>query len=311
MKKYIIALLSLVVGTLCLTSCAKEELSAESQIYDVATPKNEFDYWLKENFLDKYNISVEYRYNDILADINYSLTPADYNQSILLAKLTLHLMMETYDDVTGSPEFIRKYFPKVIQFIGCPAYNDDGSVVLGTAEGGKMMTLYSINNLMDTYAAQDADKLNDLYFHTMHHEFAHILHQTKPYSTDYSMMTSVLYVGSSCFQEYQTDEQALQLGLITRYSGTNSDEDFVETLSTYITVSPEAWKARMDIAGAATGETDAEGNPICHPGKAIITRKLEIIRNYLADSWNIDIDELRSVVLSRQTEIWDYDYSLN
>ncbi len=307
MKKYFIALLSLFVGASSFTSCSSDELSAESQIYDVSTPKNEFDYWLKEHYLDVYNISFEYRYNDILADIDYSLTPADYDQSILLAKLTLHLMMETYDEVTGGEEFIREYFPKIIQLIGSPAYNDDGSYVLGTAEGGKMMTLYSVNNLLDTYVIQDADALNDYYFHTMHHEFAHILHQTKPYSTDYGQITASLYVGSSCFTEYATDEDALRLGLITRYSGTNSDEDFVEILSTYVTLSEAQWQAKLDIAGAPT-EDDPSVN---YGGEAIILRKLEIIKNYLADSWSIDIDEVRDVVLRRQTEIWDYDFSLN
>lgn len=50
-------------------------------------------------------------------------------------------------------------------------------MVLGTAEGGMKITLYNVNDINPDQI--DINLLNDYYFQTMHHEFAHILHQTK------------------------------------------------------------------------------------------------------------------------------------
>lgn len=50
-------------------------------------------------------------------------------------------------------------------------------MVLGTAEGGMKITLYNVNDINPDKI--DINLLNEYYFQTMHHEFAHILHQTK------------------------------------------------------------------------------------------------------------------------------------
>ena len=51
--------------------------------------------------------------------------------------------------------------------------------MLGTAEGGKKITLYEVNSL--DFENVDIEVLNEYYFKTMHHEFAHILHQKRNY----------------------------------------------------------------------------------------------------------------------------------
>lgn len=87
------------------------------------------------------------------------------------------MWLEAYDEATGNPNFLRQYIPKTIHFIGSPAYEDNGTMVLGTAEGGMKITLYNVNDINPDQI--DINLLNDYYFQTMHHEFAHILHQTK------------------------------------------------------------------------------------------------------------------------------------
>ncbi len=294
MKRYIIALL---LAATLVASCSRDKaLDPNSTIVDTATPANEFDLWLESNFLENYNIQYAYRYNDIIVDREKVLIPASYEESILLSKLIMHLVLEVYDELTGSHEFMVAYFPKLIQLIGCPAYNADGSFVLGEAEGGKAIFLYDVNNLSNIYKMHNIALLNDSYFHTMHHEFAHILHQTKLYSPEYETISSSLYVGNDCFSTYPSEDKALKAGFITPYSSTNSDEDFVEILSTYITNSQEYWDSKMEIAGKT--------------GEPILSQKLDIIRNYLLQSWDIDMDKLRSIILDRQTSVWDFDTNL-
>ena len=60
-------------------------------------------------------------------------------------------------------------------------------------------------------------------------------------------------------------------------------------MSTYIINTPEQWNQWLTDAGA--------------DGAAKIRTKLEFVRSYMLDSWNIDLDELREVVLRRTSDI--------
>lgn len=55
---------------------------------------------------------------DIESDMNYQLVPADYNQSVRMAKLMKYLCLEAYDVITGSKNFIRSYYPKMVHLVG-------------------------------------------------------------------------------------------------------------------------------------------------------------------------------------------------
>ena len=223
-------------------------------------------------------------YNE--SDMNYYLVPAKYEQSIRMAKLIIHLCLQPYDEITGSKDFIVKYFPKMIHLVGSAAYRNDGTYVLGTAEGGLKITLYMINSLPENL---DPEYLNEFYFHTMHHEFAHILHQTKPYSADFEMISGSDYVNDTWSDKWESDAEARKSGFITAYASSEANEDFVELIATYVTNTQEYWDDILSEAG-----TD---------GASIIKSKFEIVYNYMADSWNIDLNDLRAVIHRRQGEI--------
>ncbi len=297
MNKILIFLSALLCGAVLCTGCDQDKLDDTSVIIDSFLPQNEFDEWLADNYLNKYNINFQYRFKFVESDMDYHLTPAEYAQSIMMARLTQHLILEAYDEVTGSTEFIRNYFPKFVHLIGSPAYNENNSVTLGVAEGGKKMTLYEVNSLRSRFENQDLITLNERYFKTMHHEFGHILHQTKPYTSDFNAITAAAYVGDACFQTYGSDKSARQDGFVTRYSSKSPDEDFVENLSLYVTVTAEEWDAILEQGGQT--------------GRLLIQQKIDIVRRYMTDTWNIDIDQLRKEVLRRQNEIWTLDFNIN
>lgn len=288
MKKNIIYILTALVLPLLFSACEEDALNPTSVIQPSQTVENEFDVWLEKHYLEPYNIEFKYRYSDIESSMGYYLTPADYNQSIALAKLVIALCLEPYDTITGSREFIRTYFPKIIFLTGSPAYKSNGSIVLGTAEGGKKITLFNVDELQ--IASIDA---SSNYFKTIHHEFAHILNQTKPYTTDFKEISGTLYVGDSCWDTYPTDVSALTAGFISRYASSEDSEDFVELISIYVTNTQEKWDSLIAAAGTE--------------GADIINRKFEIVRNYLRDSWQIEIQELRDEVLRRAAMVPDMD----
>ena len=69
---------------------------------------------------------------------------------------------------------------------------------------------------------------------------------------------TTLYVGDSCWDTYKTDASALQVGLISRYAGSEDTEDFVELISIYVTRPQEAWDKLLTTAGADGGHHQPE-----------------------------------------------------
>lgn len=282
-------LMTLVAVTFC--ACSEEDLDANS-IFDSETvvEQNDFDKWLLENYTTPYNINFKYRFDDKESNDNYNLSPADYDKAVALAKMTKHLWLEAYEELAGK-DFIRTYCPKLMHLVGSPAYNSSGSIVLGTAEGGLKITLYNVNEIdLDNL---DIDMLNYWYFKTMHHEFAHILHQTKNYSTDFNLITQSDYQSSSWVN--LEDQDALDMGFISPYASSETQEDFVEIIAIYVTNTAEYWD---NLVGSASEE-----------GQELINQKLALVKDYMLTTWNIDMDALRDIVQRRSQEILSMDLS--
>ena len=286
MKKYIYTLLF--AASIVLGACNEDKLDSHS-IFNTESPeRNAFDTWLLLNYIVPYNIQFNYKYIDKESDNTYNLIPAEYDKCVAMAKLTKYLWIDSYNELLGET-FIKTYCPRMIQLIGSKAYNSQGSVVLGTAEGGLKITLYNVNEL--DVNNPNIDFLNTWFFKTMHHEFAHILHQTKNYSTDFNLI-STDYQGPS-WLNLESDEIANTMGFITRYASFSPDEDFVEIISNYITHDADYWENVLNNGGAL--------------GKIKLQKKFDIVRKYLKDSWGIDIDTLRDIVQRRSGSLSEVD----
>ena len=291
MKRFITILSAVAVLGFSLVSCTKEDALDSKSIFDddIAPAQNEFDQWINTNLTQPYNIQIKYRFEDKESNTTYNLAPAEYEKAIALAKLTKYLWIDSYEELMGKA-FVCKYAPKILNFIGSLAYNK-GSVVLGTAEGGMKITLYNVNGL-NPYAL-DIEFLNYWFFKTMHHEFAHILHQTKNYSTDFNLI-SLDYQSGSWVNV--SDQDALNMGFVSPYASSEPQEDFVEIISIYVTHTAAYWNSLVKKASA--------------DGQAKINQKLDIVKDYLKTSWSIDIDTLRDIVQRRSGEIDTLDLTL-
>ena len=281
MKKNIYAILLAFVASFALMSCSDDDPSSES-IFPTTSPKRDaFDKWLLENYTFPYNVEMKYKMEDIESDMKYHLVPADSAKTAKLSIIMKYLWFDAYNEVVG-PDFIKENMPRTIHFIGSPAYNSEGTMVLGTAEGGLKITLYMVNSL-DDKTLKDYDTMNKYYFHTLHHEFTHILNQKIPYDQSYKLITESGYVSGDWY--LISDKTAHQAGFITPYAMVEPLEDFAEMLSGYVTKSQSEWNAILADAGTT--------------GAASISAKLDIVRNYMQESWNVDIDQLRAAVLRR------------
>jgi substrate import-associated zinc metallohydrolase lipoprotein len=278
--------------TLGATACVKDEMSEDSVIVVSKTKQNDFDRWLEANFLLPYNIDFKYRFEMNESDMNYFTIPASYEYSIVMAHLVKYLCIETYDEVAGIT-FTRRYFPKMFFLTGEWEYRNNGTIILGTAEGGKKIFLAGVN-LLPQYM-KTAEDLNHYYIKTIHHEFTHILNQNIDYPIEFAMITGTGYVADS-WSDYPYNQQFLENGFISDYAQYSDGEDFAETLSEFVTHDQAWWDEQVRKAGAKG---------------SLINAKLDIVKSYMQDSFEIDLDVLRATVLRRQKDVFDGQVDLH
>ena len=283
MKRIIFSTLIL-LAVLSAVSCVKDQMSETSVITVSQTKQNDFDRWLEANFLLPYNIDFKYRFEMNESDMNYFTIPADYEYSIVMAHLVKYLCIETYDEVAGIT-FTRSYFPKMFFLTGEWEYRNNGTIILGTAEGGKKIFLAGVN-LLPQYL-DSAEDLNKFYIKTIHHEFTHILNQNVDFPVDFSMVTGTGYVADS-WSDAPYNREFLQNGFISDYAQHSDTEDFAEMVSEFVTHDQAWWDEQIRKAGEKG---------------SLINAKLDIVKNYMQDSFNIDIYVLRATVLRRQEDV--------
>lgn len=287
MKKHIYNLFLIVLSVLFTAACSSDEPDYNRSVITIGnTEKTEFDKWLEANFVNPYNIAFKYRYEDIESDLDYYVVPAEYNKAVKLAHLVKYLCVDTYNEVAGT-DFTCEHFPKMFFTIGEWEYKNNGTFILGTAEGGRKILLSGINYL-DQYI-ENAQMLNHYYFKTIHHEFTHILNQTKAIPTEYQLVTGNGYVADN-WSEEPYNEIYLSRGFISSYAQHSYQEDFAEMMSIYITNDADSWEALLK-------EADKES-------EALIQQKLDIVKNYMLTSFGIDLDTLRSILQRRQNEVF-------
>lgn len=327
-KSYITIILAAL--TLCITSCKEEELRDVS-VFENGMGSNKsdqtiFDEWLLKNYVLDYNIVFNYSYIDKESNQAYNVTPADYDKAKALAVLVKHVWIDAYTEAqenslakeagvdlnSNTPQaeaikkeaktFLRTYSPRVIQLIGSYEWNSNNSQVMGTAEQGMKVLLFGVNelDLDNPYFVSDnpyADKsarpidMNYWFFHTMHHEFCHILTQTKEYSTEFRTISEGKFHATDWINV--KDKNACKEGFVTGYASGEYNEDFAETYAMYISYNATGWQKIIDQAG--------------EEGAATIMRKVDLVREYFQNSWGIDIDDMRDIVQRRCAEATQMD----
>ena len=286
MKKVLIYTLAAFACVAMFNSCEQDNPDTSKSVITIdKLDKTPLDAWLEANYINPYNIQFKYRFEMNESDMDYYTIPSKYEDAIIMAHLVKYLCIDTYDEVAGI-NFTRQYFPKMFFLIGEWEYKNNGTYILGTAEGGKKILL-SGTNYLQRYMSSAAN-LNYYYIKTIHHEFTHILNQTVPYPADFREVTDADYIADDWST---TSRNNLEYGFISRYSQHSDREDFAEMLSVYVTNTEDQWNTWMSQAGDS--------------GKEKIQAKLDIVRSYFLSSFEINIDDLRATILRRQDEVMD------
>lgn len=278
MKNRIIFWLSAFV--LIISSCKKEDnVSVDMNKYnsDVITP-NSVDNWLMMNITNPYNIEVVYRFDRNLADPAKDISPVDLDkvQPIMSAVLDNYLL--PYEKIAGKA-FIKKLCPKQYVLYGSVAYNSNGSVTLGTADGGRKVTLYGVNG----FSLTDVEGENGVRrkLRTIHHEFTHILNQNVIIPPEFTQVTKADYT-EEWTNDVNTDVLAMQLGFISRYARSNYGEDFAE-MTAHLLVHGQIWFDNYVVSAPASAQRK-------------LRRKEAMVVQYFKDAYGIDFRALQAEI---------------
>lgn len=254
-----------------LTACEKED-EADTPLPDLGGEtwaKGPLDDWLHENFVVPFNIEVKYRFDRYEVALNKVLAPVREDKVIPVMETIRKTWIEPYEKEAGDA-FIKRLAPKQFVLIGSAEYNSNGTITLGTAEGGRKVVLFVVNDFDPKLESEVKQML-----HTIHHEFAHILHQTIMYPEEYKRITPG-YTAS--WNDFSLAD-ARSRGFITEYARSSPDEDFVEMISI------------MLIEGEDGFDEIVESVPA--PAQESLRQKEQLVVRYFKEAWNIHFYRLQ------------------
>ncbi|MFD2033669.1 putative zinc-binding metallopeptidase [Belliella marina] len=278
MKRYIIDnkcfdKVSALVLSFVVFSCAVQEdlskpiLGLEGDVWE----KTEIDHWLDENFLVPYNVEVKYRWDASELAIDRTLVPPQEERVIPIMEVVKEGWIDVYNKETQEA-FIKRYAPKQYQLVGSPQYNSNGTITVGQAEAGRKVVLFRVNQFERSNRTMVKRTLK-----TIHHEFAHILHQNIMYAPEYKEITPGAYTAS---WNTLSDAQAREMGFITPYSSSSPDEDFVEMIAIMLT------EGKLGYENILAGISSPQA-------VQALRRKEEIVVTYFKQVWDIDFYKLQ------------------
>lgn len=272
MKKLIYSILGLSL-VLSSASCSKDEsLDVDLSKYNYDDfEKLPIDDYIYNNLTKPYNVEVIYRFDRSHSDIGKNISPPKIEQVQPAVDMVLDGFIKVYEKVAG-PTFIKTYTPKQFVLFGSHAYNSNGSVTLGTADGGRRVVLYDINNI----DANNSDNISRR-LQTIHHEFTHILNQIVPIPSSFRVVTTD-YVPDWTASS-NTEAEALKLGFISPYSRSSYPEDFAETVA-HLLIKGQVYYNQKIAQSTADGA-------------AKLRLKQSIVEEYFKQNLNMDFKELQ------------------
>lgn len=267
-------LLSLLISAVALFSCQKETpnyvpiigLGGDEWI------QGRIDSIIYADFVYPYNIEVIYKWNPFDLNFNRTLVPPDEARVPAVLSAIKNIWMLPYEQLGGTT-FLQNFSLTRFNLVGSAEYQDSGTIILGTAEGGSKITLFVVNQFELSNRAAVVQML-----HTIHHEFAHILHQTIDYPQEWRGLSTSWYT-ATWFNT--SNQEANAQGLITSYAKAAEREDFVETIA-YLLVEGQAAYDLVVLQNPAVAQ--------------IFRQKENLVVTYYQNAFQIDFRALQTEV---------------
>ena len=285
MKTIYTKIIAVIFTISCLTACSKEEeLDVDvSKLTSDNWTKGPLDTWLYDNMVVPYNIEVKYRFDRYELPLGKNLTPPSEDKVIPVVETIKKTWIAPYEQIAG-PAFIKKLSPKQFVLVGSADYNTNGTITLGTAEGGKKIVLFKLND----FATNNKPEVKRM-LQTIQHEFGHILHQNILYPQEYRRITPTYTASWNDFSLADANSR----GFITEYSRSSSDEDFVEMISIMLTEGRANFNAKINSIVLPDPNDSTKTVPNT-TAQAALRQKEQMVVRYFKESYNIDFYTLQA-----------------
>lgn len=275
-----IAILALV--SIALTSCSHEDQPGESQLDYTQPVKTPLDNWITANYLNPFNINVQYKWNQNTVDNSRYLFPPATDKVMPALEIVQQIWLKSYSTVGGA-DFVKKIAPREIVLVGGVNLNSVGTRTLGLAEGGQRVTLFET----DYIDKSDRDNVSE-FIHTIQHEYIHILNQHKPF--DEKAWAKVTPVGYTADWYNFDTEESNEIGFITSYARSNINEDFAETASMILILTKAEYEDFLDNIDS----------PFAY--QALKTKEAIVVK-YFKEAFNMDFYTLRDEAEKNTTAV--------
>lgn len=277
-------ILSVLLLLLLTLSCRKEDNNLNEPILGLGGDtwnRGALDKWLADNFTTPYNIAVKYRWDASEFDLSRNLVPPSLDKVVPIMEVVKKGWIEPYIAEAGA-DFIKTFCPKQYVLAGSASFNPNGTIILGEAEGGRKVVIYRVND----FKKSDKNQVKEI-LHTIHHEFAHILHQNVLYPEEYKRITPGGYTGTWYLISTAT---ARSDGFITPYAKSGTDEDFVEMASTMLVEGRTGFDAMVNTIPEAAA-------------RSALRQKEQIVVNYFSQVYGINLYRLQATTAAAIQDI--------
>jgi substrate import-associated zinc metallohydrolase lipoprotein len=294
--KIIKAIILISVFGILAASCRKEEqLGNVDNIPGLGGDQwveGAIDKWIFDSLTVPYNIGVKYKWDQSEINLDKTLVPPKEEQVVPLLSAIKKVWINTYVAEAGIL-FFKNISPKFFILVGSPAYENDGSRVLGSAEGGRKVVLYDVNNFrikgMPGYTLADTAGVKEV-FKTIQHEYAHILDMNIKVPVTFSQSSASAYTSD---WTNVSPQEALNEGFISQYAISSAFDDWAEMVSIML-VEGKPWFDNLVNSINYTGTTP--NGTTADVAKARLRDKEAAVVSYFKQAWNIDFYSLQTRV---------------
>lgn len=247
------------------------------------------DTWIHDSLTVPYNIAVKYKWDQSELDLNKTLVPPKEEKVIPVLSAIKRGWIQPYVDEAGIL-FFKTISPKFFSLVGSPSFNSDGSITLGTAEGGRKVVLYELNDFrikgMPGYVANDSNRVLRMFW-VINHEYAHILDQNIKFPVEFSESSASSYTSD---WTNVSPQEALNEGFISQYSISGKDDDWAEMVALML-VHGRSWFENRVNSINYTGTTP--NGTTAAEARARLRQKEAAVVSYFKQAWNIEFYNLQ------------------
>ena len=271
-----------------LTGCYPDEsLNVPVKQTDVQL-ETDLDKFIETNFREKYGMAIRYRFVDRYIGPTQRVAPPRLEVVQPMLDFIQKFWVDPFLEVQNGEAYFRAYVPSEVVLLGGFIYNDDGTVVLATADAGAQITFTYVN------AIDPADKeWEALQLQTVYHEFAHIVHQRNKLPADFEKISPAGYT-SPGFWVSLSDEDALIRGFVSPYGTSSPNEDFAETVAFFLYNPNFESEFMTDEPNCLTPECEAR-----NAGRELVREKLTAIREHYVKVVGVDLQAVRNAIQAK------------